>query len=125
MVGKVQFPNSSGPIKPIDQGKAASRSSFKESFAKVLESEFKSGLKFSAHAQKRLLARNINLSDEHMSRVKEAVSKAAAKGARESLILLDDLAFVVSVKNRTVITAIEGESIKENVFTNIDSAVIM
>ena len=55
---------------------------------------------------------------------KGAVSKAAAKGARESLILLDDLALVVSVKNRTVITAIAPDRIRENVFTNIDSAVI-
>jgi len=53
------------------------------------------------------------------------VSKAAAKGARESLILLDDKAFVVSVRNRTVITAVDGEHLKENVFTNIDSAVIV
>ena len=49
----------------------------------------------------------------------------AAKGARESLIYMNDLAFVVSVKNRTVITAMDGPSAKENIFTNIDSAAIL
>ena len=52
------------------------------------------------------------------------VQKAAAKGARESLVLMDDIALVVSIRNRTVITAVDGQSLKDNVFTNIDSAII-
>ncbi|MFY9377457.1 MAG: hypothetical protein WAP58_04595 [Peptococcia bacterium] len=59
-----------------------------------------------------------------MSRLNEAVHKAQATGSRESLIMVDDLVFVVSIKNKTVITAVDGESRKDNVFTNIDSAVI-
>jgi flagellar operon protein len=59
-----------------------------------------------------------------MVSLQRAVSRAEEKGAKDSLVLLRDLAFIVSVKNRTVVTAVDGEHIKENVFTNIDSAVI-
>lgn len=82
-------------------------------------------LKFSAHAKERLSMRNINLSPEDMARMTDAVNKAAAKGARQSLLVMDHQAFIVSVTNRTVITALDGSSMKENVFTNIDSAVIV
>lgn len=83
-------------------------------------------LKFSQHATQRLQSRNINLNPEQMNQLKTAVDKAAQKGARESLILMNnDLALVVSVTNRTVITAMDGSSIRDNVFTNIDSAVIV
>jgi flagellar operon protein len=81
-------------------------------------------LKFSNHALERLKRRNINLSNEQLNKLKSAVAKVASKGARDSLVLVDSVAFVVSVKNKTVITAIDGEQMKENVFTNIDSAVI-
>ena len=84
------------------------------------------GVKFSQHATQRLQTRNINLTPTQMNQLNNAVDKAAQKGARESLILMDkDLALVVSVTNRTVITAMDGASIKDNVFTNIDSAVII
>ena len=85
-----------------------------------------SGVKFSQHASQRLQSRNINLDQSQMNQLQNAVDKAAQKGSRESLILMNnDLAFVVSVTNRTVITAMDGSSIKDNVFTNIDSAVIV
>lgn len=95
-------------------------------FQQVLKQEMHQTqeLKFSRHALERLNARSITLDKECLSRLNEAVSRAQAKGSRESLVLLDDLAFVVSVKNKTVITAVDGEHRKENVFTNIDSAVI-
>ena len=84
------------------------------------------GVKFSQHAMQRLQTRNINMTPTQMDQLQSAVDKAAEKGARESLILMNkDLAFVVSVRNRTVITAMDGASIKDNVFTNIDSAVIV
>jgi flagellar operon protein len=82
-------------------------------------------LKFSAHARERLNLRNINLSADDVQRMTDAVNKAAAKGARQSLLVMDSQAFIVSVTNRTVITALDGGSMKENVFTNIDSAVIV
>jgi flagellar operon protein len=69
--------------------------------------------------------RGIQLTREDQARLREAVDRAQAKGARDSLILMRDLAFVVSVRNRTVITALDGPSMRENVFTNIDSAVIL
>src|SRR5687767_2794098 len=79
-------------------------------------------VKFSAHAQKRLA--EVHLDFNAMSRLEAAVDKAGLKGGKESLILLDDLAFVVSVKNRTVITAVGADRMADNVFTNIDSVVI-
>jgi flagellar operon protein len=84
-----------------------------------------SGIKFSAHALKRLESRDITLSHQEMTLLKDAVNRAEAKGAKESLILMDQMALVVSIKNRTVITAVDNSSLKENVFTNIDSAVIV
>lgn len=97
------------------------------SFNQVLEQrlEREAGLKFSAHAQARLQSRNIELSAQDLVRLREGVAQAAAKGARESLLLKDGTAFVVSVRNNTVITAVDAASMKGNVFTNIDSAVIV
>jgi len=96
-------------------------------FQKVFERELEHGkpLTFSAHAQSRLLSRQISLTDPQMQRLQQGVQNAAGKGARESLVLMDNLAFVVSVKNRTVITAVEGAAQSGNVFTQIDSAVIV
>lgn len=82
-------------------------------------------LKVSSHAQTRLQSRNIELDAAAWDRVMSGVDKAAAKGAKESLVLVDDAALVVSIKNRTVITAVDKASLKENVFTNIDSAVVV
>lgn len=96
----------------------------KVSFNQILEKEM-GEVKFSNHARQRLVSRNINLTSNDLAKIDSAITKAAQKGARESLLLMDNLALVVSVKNRTVITAVDGGSIKENVFTNIDSAVII
>ena len=82
-------------------------------------------LKLSGHAQTRLSSRNIELGKEEWERVLGGVDRAAEKGAKESLVMLDDIALVVSVRNRTVITAMDRENLKNNVFTNIDSAVIV
>jgi len=116
------------PILPPDYGTKvpdrARRTPAGEDFATVLE-RVQGDLKFSRHALQRLQTRNITLTPGVVDRLQDAVERAASKGARDSLILMDELAFVVSVKNRTVITAMDGESIKEHVFTNIDSAVIV
>lgn len=82
-------------------------------------------LKLSGHAATRLQSRNIELGADEWKRVMQGVEKAASKGAKESLVVVDDVALVVSVKNRTVITAVDKANLKENVFTNIDSAVIV
>lgn len=81
-------------------------------------------LKVSAHAKTRLQSRELQLDQAAWERVMTGVDKAAQKGAKETLVMVDDVALVVSVKNRTVITAVDKERLKENVFTNIDSAVI-
>lgn len=116
------------PIQPVNRTQAPAKPTKKQEidFNSLLQKEIQhaQGIKFSKHAQARLDARRISLSQNHLARLNEAVKKAEAKGCKESLVLLDDLAFLVSVKNKTVITAVDGENRKENVFTNIDSAVI-
>lgn len=82
-------------------------------------------LKFSAHAQTRMQSRGIELSPDETLRMREALQKVDAKGSKESLILTDKAAFVVSVKNGTVITAVDRSAMKENVFTNIDSTIMI
>jgi flagellar operon protein len=79
---------------------------------------------FSGHALQRLERRGISVDEQTLARLGGAVDRAAAKGSRNSVVLVDDNAFVVSVPNRTVITAVDREHMKEQVFTNIDSAVI-
>ena len=95
-------------------------------FERVLE-ETISGreLTFSAHARQRLKSRSISLDAEVLGKLGQAVDKAAARGCRSSLLLYRDMAFVAGVPSRTIITALDGESMKEHVFTNIDSAVIV
>jgi len=81
-------------------------------------------LQFSRHALARVQRRGIELDASTLGRLSEGVGRAASKGSRDSLVLVDGTAFVVSVNNRTVITAVGSEHMKDNVFTNIDSAVI-
>jgi flagellar operon protein len=81
-------------------------------------------LQFSKHATKRIEQRGLDIDGAQMVRLERAVGQAEAKGSRDSLILLDDLALVVSVQHRLVVTAMDEESSKEHVFTNIDSVVI-
>ncbi len=100
------------------------------SFGEVLEktrqqAEHTSDLKFSKHADLRLAQRNISLTEEQLQRLNEGAKKASEKGINESLVIMDDLTFIVNVKNSTVVTAMDMESSKENVFTNIDGAVII
>ncbi len=81
-------------------------------------------LKFSSHASQRIQERKIGMDQKLMSKISEAVDRADSKGLDEALILTDQGAFIVGVKNRTVITALDKGSLNGNVFTNIDGAVI-
>lgn len=81
-------------------------------------------LRFSRHALERVQRRGIDLDPHTLTRLQEGVGRAAGKGSRESLVLVDGTAFVVAVGNRTVVTAVDQEHMREQVFTNIDSAVI-
>ncbi|MCL6460112.1 MAG: flagellar biosynthesis protein [Gorillibacterium sp.] len=92
-----------------------------KSFGDVLRGE----LKLSRHAELRLKQRGVNLKPEQMEQIRSAIDKAEAKGAKDSLILMKDMALIVNVKNRTIVTAMDGASMKENVFTQIDSAIIL
>lgn len=94
------------------------------SFEDVLRQKQKP-LKFSKHATQRLSQRNINLSYEQNIRLTNGVTEAEKKGVNESLVLVDNLAFIVNVPNKTVVTAMDQEETNANVFTNIDGAVIM
>lgn len=81
-------------------------------------------VKFSKHAESRLETRNINLTDEQKTKLNEAINKANSKDVKDSLVLVDDIAFVVNVKDKTVVTVMNKDEMKENVFSNIDGAVI-
>ncbi|MDQ1264972.1 MAG: hypothetical protein QG635_122 [Bacteroidota bacterium] len=99
------------------------RTSSEVSFRDIFQDELNK-LKFSAHAQARLSSREISLSEEDVARLQNAVSMAEEKGAGDSLILLDDKAFIVNVPNKTVITVMNNSNNEDRIVTNIDSAVI-
>ena len=84
-----------------------------------------SELRFSKHAANRLADRNLSLSDNQLNRLAQGAKKAGEKGIKETLVMVDQLAFIVNVPNNTVITAMDQTQANENVFTNIDGAVIV
>ena len=97
-----------------------------QSFAEILEQKKvaeRGELKFSKHASERLVSRNIDLSESQKERLNHAVKAAEAKGIKESLVMMDNLAFIVNVKNNTVVTAVTGG--EEKIFSNIDGAVVV
>ncbi|MEW5794882.1 MAG: TIGR02530 family flagellar biosynthesis protein [Candidatus Zixiibacteriota bacterium] len=131
MANAVKINNYTRPVDLLEiaQRDKASRAqkSGSVSFKEMFSLELASGREvvFSKHASQRLHSRGIELTAEQLSRISEAVDKASAKGSRETLILTDDAALVVSVANRTVITAFDREHLREGVVTSIDSAVII
>lgn len=126
MDSRIRFPQQT--VQPLSSSKPAAVNSGDKTGAGTFQSLLEQKLntvQFSRHAQERLNSRNISLDAEDMDKLNQAVSQARSKGARDSLILMKDLALVVSVKNNTVITAVDGNSLRDNVFTNIDSAIII
>ena len=93
------------------------------SFQEILQSKSNEQLKFSKHATVRLADRGIELTDAQLERLNDGAQKAGQKGIRDSLVIVDDLAFIVP--NKTVVTAMDSRETEENVFTNINGAVIM
>lgn len=122
-----QYLNNKVPGKNVSE----SQISFEEilsqqrSIAEVLESKKSGQLKFSKHAGNRLSERNINLTDEQMKRLEDGTERAGAKGIKESLVILDNYAFIVNTGNKTVITAMDQNYEEDNIYTNIDGAVII
>lgn len=102
-------------------GDAASSLAFRHILSDLLQQK---EVTFSAHALSRLEQRKIKLDQEDLYKITEAIDKIAAKGARAPLLLYNDIALLVSVPNRTVITAVDGKVEKEQIYTHIDSAVI-
>ncbi|AGB40633.1 flagellar operon protein [Halobacteroides halobius DSM 5150] len=96
-----------------------------KSFKEILSNKKDNKLQFSKHAKMRLQSRELNLKQNDLSKLEEAVDKAKEKGAQESLVLVSDNAYIVSIENDTVITALGKEDMKENIVTNIDSAIMM
>jgi len=121
----------SAPAVGTGPAKAAPNASGGASFGKVLQEQSlaaataRAGIKISGHAQTRLASRQITLTGDDVAKLGHAMTKAAAKGAKDSLFLMDKTALVVSVSNRTVITAVSRDALKENIFTNIDSAMFL
>lgn len=101
----------------INNSKPIDGNSFSETLSEV------QSLRFSNHAQKRLEFRNINLSEDGMTRLANAVDKAEKRGGKESLVMVDDMAFIVNVRDRLVVTALDSKNRGEGVFTQIDSVV--
>jgi len=98
----------------------------KQSFENILQKEvIKQNIKFSKHAVERMQIRDISLSNLEISKIEDAITKASAKGVKEALILMDDKAFIANIKNKTIITTVGKEQLKNNIFTNIDGAIII
>ena len=107
---------------------SASRVSEGQSFSEIFgqkQALEASPLKFSKHASARLSERNISLSGSQLDRLNAGTQAAGEKGINESLVLMDQLAFIVNIKNQTVVTAMDSRETMQNVFTNIDGAVIV
>ncbi len=113
------------PFIPINQQQDFGPSKVKgnvEDFNSIFQQELDK-VKFSNHALKRLENRNIQLSDIEINKIQDAVQKAESKGSKDSLVMMNNTAFVVNIPNRTVVTALPVGDSQENIFTNIDSVV--
>lgn len=118
-----------GAIRPRTPGAVASQAAPATdiSFRQLLDDTLRTGggVKFSAHAVRRLESRGITLGPRDVAAIEQAVDRAAAKGGRDSLVLSADYAMVVNIPSRTVITAFDQQQLQENVVTNIDNAVFV
>lgn len=97
----------------------------KVKFSKELQDQIDTGLKLSKHARERISSRDLNISDKELESIGEAVQKADTKGIKDSLIMFKDTALIVSVRNKTIITAMKKDSLKDNVITNVDGVIMM
>lgn len=98
-----------------------------KSFENILHEKIhqQESIKFSKHAQERLISRNVKLSQNDIDNIDKAIEKAAKKGVKDTLIIMGSTALIANVKSKTIITAATEESLKDNIFTNIDGAVII
>lgn len=115
---------------PIQQkkgpGKNKTVTAGNQDFATLLHQNLnEEGVKLSKHAAMRIDSRDINLTNDQMRRINDGIKEAEKKGIKDSLVLVDDIALVVSIKNKTVITAVDNQKAHNQVFTNIDGAIII
>ena len=109
----------------VNQSQETSKAnSFQDALLEAMDSSRETTLKFSKHATSRLADRNIELTKEQMERLTQGTNKAGSKGIKDSLVMVDHLAFIVNIPKNTVITAMDQSQADENIFTNIDGAVI-
>lgn len=134
-VSDLQIQQNTHQIRPdnINQNRIDKRSNVdvdnqaKPNFNELLNNRIKSdnSIQFSSHAAQRIDQRNLELTPDHISRLEDGLGRVKEKGSKSSLLMMDDMAYVVSVKNQTVITALNEEAARSNVFTNIDSVAIV
>jgi len=127
-IGRPVITGSPVTVRPVRTGRTdTGQDTAAVSFDSILRQKQQESyeIKFSKHAEYRLRSRNISLSPAQKDRMREAVARAESKGVKDTLVLMDDLAFVINTRNRTVITAVNSNELRENVFTNIDGAVII
>ncbi|MBE5969619.1 MAG: flagellar protein [Lachnospiraceae bacterium] len=117
-----QYLNKNKPNKSGNENGVSFQDIFLEQTHKTAEVK---ELKFSKHAGARLESREIEMTSEQLDRLKAGAQKAGEKGISESLVLVDNMAFIVNVDNNTVVTAMDSAKAQEKVFTNIDGAVII
>lgn len=124
VTGKPRIGASSAPVSPADSQQ--DESAFGSLLSQALQNmDGSSSVTFSKHAAARMEQRSINLSPTGLERLNKGVELARSKGLDDTLILMDKNAFVVSARNKTVITAVNGNELAGNVFTNIDGTVII
>lgn len=117
---------SNGRIKEKNSSTEEQGHSFQDILLQINEKkECTEGVVFSKHANNRLASRNIHLDERQIERLNRGVQQAKEKRINESLVVMDGIAFIVNIKNNTVVTAMDQETNENNVFTNIDGAVIV
>jgi flagellar operon protein len=120
-----QLPQADQKQKTDKSGGPSFQDILKEKTGEVQLDKAVDSLKFSAHAAERIASRGIKLMPDDISKMNAAIDKAGQKGSKDTLLLMGDNAFIVNVKNRTVVTAMDRSMMKENVFTNIDSTIVL
>lgn len=104
---------------------AASQVNGGRSFQEILNEQLKQPISFSKHANQRTEERNIQISASDLNRLEDACDRARQKGIKDALIVMDDSAFIVNAPNKVVITVVDKNEMKSNVFTNIDGALFI
>ena len=110
---------------PNSSNTASNRTSDGKSFQDILNEQLNKKVSFSKHANQRTEERNIQISESDLDRLDDACDRAQQKGIKDALIVMDDSAFIVNAPNKVVITVVDKNEMKSNIFTNIDGALFL